>query len=143
TAGVKQWEFSLFGVSFGNPTLGTNNLLYVPGSDGLYAMRTASGLDNSAWPHPLHDAQHTGRATQLPPVPAAPLSLSATMHTRVIDVRLSWPLVVGAAAYEVFRSTDAMVSNAIFLAEVTGQLVYDDKTAVVEQSYTYWVRAKN
>jgi outer membrane protein assembly factor BamB len=38
--GVKQWEYSLYQVAFGGATLGTGNVLYVPGSD-TQALRLA------------------------------------------------------------------------------------------------------
>ena len=76
SAGPEQWHYGGYDISFSDAVLDGNNLLYVPGSDGkLYALRTAAGLDNSAWPHPLHDPQHTGQGRSgpagTPPLPPA------------------------------------------------------------------------
>jgi sugar lactone lactonase YvrE len=141
-AGVKQWEYSIFRGGFGNPTLGANNLLLVPAADGLHALRTSAGMGTSAWPHPLHDPQHTARSTQMPPLPAAPVA-SATLRTRITDVRVSWNSVLAASSYEVFRSDTANSAEAVLLSTVIGQLFYDDKSATPETDYFYWVKAKN
>ncbi|HEX5223273.1 MAG TPA: PQQ-binding-like beta-propeller repeat protein [Verrucomicrobiae bacterium] len=141
-AGAKQWEYSLLRVSFGGATLVTNNTLYVPGSDGMYALRTAAGPDTSAWPHALHDAQCTARADQLPPIPPAPIP-TATFRSRVTDVRISWNSILGASSYQIFRATTANPMDAVLLAEVTGTLLFDDGTAIPEMGYTYWVKARN
>lgn len=141
-AGVKQWEYSIFRGGFGNPTLGSNNLLLVPAADGLHALRTGAGLGTSAWPHPLHDPQHTSRSTQVPPLPAAPVA-DATIRTRITDVRVSWNSVLAASSYEVYRSDTTEATDAVLLASVTGQLFYDDKAAVPETDYFYWVKANN
>ncbi len=142
--GVKQWDFRLLQVTFGRATLGTNNLLYVPASDGkLYALRTAAGLGESAWPHPLHDSQHTARAIQIPAVPGAPTNLLATVRTRVTDVRLAWSSSLRAVSYEVYRSATPNLGEVTLLGSVTGALTYDDKSAIPEFAYTYWVKARN
>jgi sugar lactone lactonase YvrE len=141
-AGVKQWEYSILQGDFGNPTLGSNNLLLVPAADGLHALRTSAGLGTSAWPHPLHDPAHTSRATQTPPLPAAPVA-EATIRTRITDVRVSWNSVLAASSYEVYRSDTTEPADAILLGAVIGQLFYDDKSAVPETDYFYWVKARN
>ena len=144
SAGQTQWTYILNGDTFGDPTLGTNNMLYVPTSNGkLYAFRTAAGLDSTAWPHPFHDPQHTSRATQTPPAPPAPSDVSATLRTRVTDVRVSWSPALGASAYEIFRSVTTNQSDATLLISVTGQSFYDDFSAEPEIAYTYWIRASN
>ena len=143
STGAVQWEYDSTQATFGSPTL-AGNTLYAPGSDGsLYALRTAAGLDTSAWPHPLHDPQHTGRASQALPIPLAPSSVSATLRTRVTDVRVSWATTLSATAYDIFRASTTNVADAVLLGSITGQLFFDDKTAVPETSYTYWVRARN
>lgn len=144
SSGTKLWEFTATSDITGGPVLGTNNTLYAGSSDGtLYAIRTSAGAMNSPWPQTLHDSRRTARATQTPLVPPVPTNLIATVRTRVTDVRLTWTSAVGATAYEVFRSTNNALSNAISLGEVTGQLFFDDQSAVSESPYTYWVQAKN
>lgn len=142
TSNTVLWEYPSLGAGFGDPTLGTNNILLVPAADGLHALRTSAGLGASAWPHPLHDPQHTSRATQMPPAPAAPLA-SATIRTRITDVRVSWNSVLAASSYEIFRAGTTNPAEAVLLASLTGQLSYDDKTAIPETNYSYWVKARN
>lgn len=141
-SGTVQWQFG--SESFGGLTLGPNSALYAPGSDNsLYVLRTSGGLDNSAWPHPLHDPQHTGRSVAAPPMPPAPISVSATVDTRVTDIQVTWSAAVGASSYQVFRSNDTNVADAVLITNITGQLFFDDNTTVPETGYTYWIKASN
>jgi outer membrane protein assembly factor BamB len=143
-AGLKLWEFSVEQVEFGTPVLATNGLAYLGGTDGqIYAVRTEAGLGSSPWPEAAHDPQHTARARQIVPIPGAPDPLSATYLTRITDVRLTWPSVLGAVSYQLFRATTSNLADATPLTEVTGQLAHDDKSAVPGIAYTYWVSAKN
>lgn len=141
-AGVELWAYRIFNNTFGSPTLGTNHLLLVPAGNELHALRTSAGLGTSAWPHPFHDPQHTGRATQAPPLPAAPVA-NATVRTRITDVQVSWNSVLAASSYEVLRSTTTNPADAVLLGPVIGRLSYDDKSAIPETDYFYWVKAKN
>jgi len=144
TNGVTLWGYDLDQGTFGTATMGNGHMLYVPSSNGrLYALRTSAGLSDSAWPHWLHDPQHTVRSTQIPPAPASPDSVNATFRTRITDVRVSWLTSLGATFYDVFRGTTTNASDAELIGSVTGQLFFDDKTADNEKPYTYFVRARN
>ncbi|HKS37484.1 MAG TPA: PQQ-binding-like beta-propeller repeat protein, partial [Verrucomicrobiae bacterium] len=142
-AGVKQWDFNEGGAATGAPTIGNGIVCFGAGDGLVYAVKTAGGPAPSAWPQTRQGPERTGRATQAPPAPAGPSSVNATLRTRVTDVRVSWNSVIGASAYQVFRSATTNVAQAALLGELTGQLFFDDNSAIPETAYTYWIKAKN
>ncbi len=138
------WAYAPADTFIDGPVLGTNAIVYLASASGsVYAVRASEPPQNSAWPQMFHDAQHTARATQLPPGPAAPAGLAASGRTRVTDVRLTWASVIGASSYEIFRGTNGVPSNSVSIGTITGQTYFDDQDVVPERTYSYWLRAKN
>ena len=73
---------------------------------------------------------------------AAPTGVSATTNL-AHHVAVTWNPVAGAASYQVFRSTTDDFSTAVRIATGLTATFFNDTTAVLGDSYFYWVRAKN
>jgi fibronectin type 3 domain-containing protein len=78
-------------------------------------------------------------ATPQPPVPGAPLNLSATVTND--QVQLSWTGSVGATSYQVLRSATA--GTGYGEPRVTAETSFTDATAGRGQTYYYLVKAVN
>ena len=72
----------------------------------------------------------------------APTSVGASDGAYATKVGVTWDVIRGATSYEVFRNT---VDDAASATQVgaTASLIFFDATAVTEQNYFYWVRARN
>src|SRR5262245_5123058 len=73
---------------------------------------------------------------------APPAAISATDGAHPDKVTITWSPVSNAVAYEVFRSVLLDYGTAVSLGNPTAS-PFDDVTAVVGQTYFYWVRAKD
>src|SRR3989441_1689864 len=80
----------------------------------------------------------TGQATTL----SAPTNVTASDVAYVTKVEIEWEAIRGATLYRVFRNTSNDAASAIALGTTT-QGSFFDTTAVVGQTYFYWVRAEN
>ncbi|MCB0182074.1 MAG: hypothetical protein KDI62_27860, partial [Anaerolineae bacterium] len=58
-------------------------------------------------------------------------------------VRVTWNAVSGATGYEVWRYTADSSASATKIAALVTGTSYDDVTAALDQTYYYWVKAKN
>lgn len=67
----------------------------------------------------------------------------ASNGTYVDRVQITWNRVIGATAYEVWRSTANNSSRATRLVSSVTAFGYNDTSAVAGQTYYYWVKAKN
>ena len=74
--------------------------------------------------------------------PGAPAGVSASDGTYTYKVRVQWNSVTGADSYRVFRAT-SLGGTKTALGTWQAGTTYDDMSAVVEQTYYYWVKAKN
>lgn len=74
--------------------------------------------------------------------PAAPTGVSASDGTSCTAVTVSWTASAGASTYSVWRNT---VNNSATSTQIgtAGASPFDDATAVLGQSYFYWVKAGN
>jgi hypothetical protein len=74
---------------------------------------------------------------------ASAVGVTATVRTLVTAVRVSWAVSIGASSYDIFRAGTSNVADATLLASQTGQGFYEDRNAVPEVAYPYWVKARN
>src|SRR5438876_199371 len=80
----------------------------------------------------------TGQATTL----SAPTNVTASDNAYATKVEIEWEAIRGATLYRIFRNTANDSAAAIALGTTT-QGSFFDTTAVVGQTYFYWVRAEN
>lgn len=73
---------------------------------------------------------------------STPTSVGASDGLYATKVGLTWDVIRGATLYEVFRNKVNDLASAN-LVGTTASLIFFDATAVTEQSYFYWVRARN
>lgn len=83
--------------------------------------------------------RRAGNKKQLPP-PDPPTGVLASDGEYKNKVRVKWKASSGAASYSVWRSSSS--GSALLLGE-TKDKSYDDKSAAVDATYYYWVKAKN
>lgn len=74
--------------------------------------------------------------------PAAPTHVAASDNDYSTKVGISWATMRGATLYRIFRNTtnDTVTATDIGTTEAN---YFFDETAVVSQTYFYWVRAEN
>ena len=80
----------------------------------------------------------SGQATTL----SAPTNVTASDNAYATKVEIEWEAIRGATLYRVFRNTANDSASAIPLGTTT-QGSFFDTTAVIGQTYFYWVRAEN
>src|SRR3989440_313298 len=80
----------------------------------------------------------SGQATTL----SAPTNVTASDNAYATKVEIEWEAIRGATLYRVFRNTSNDSASAIALATTT-QGSFFEPTAIVGQTYFYWVRAEN
>jgi uncharacterized repeat protein (TIGR03803 family) len=73
---------------------------------------------------------------------AAPTGVAATTNL-AHHVAVTWNPVAGATTYQIFRSTTDDFSTAVRIATGLTATFFNDTTAVLGDTYFYWVRAKN
>ena len=69
-----------------------------------------------------------------------PREVTATDGLFYDRVRVTWPMVEGATAYQVWRGSGANTNTAVKISDVNA-LGYDDTNAAVGVVYYYWVKA--
>jgi fibronectin type 3 domain-containing protein len=74
--------------------------------------------------------------------PAPPANVVASDGTYCDNVHITWDAVLGATAYEIWRSTGSSSASAVKIADDTSS-PYDDTSAVTGTTYYYWIKAKN
>ena len=74
------------------------------------------------------------------PPPDRPTRVSASEGIYKDKVRVKWKASSGATSYSVWRSSSS--GSALLMGE-TKDKSYDDKSAAVDATYYYWVKAKN
>ena len=79
----------------------------------------------------------SGQATTL----SAPTNVTASDNAYATKVEIEWEAIRGATLYRVFRNTSNDSASAIALGTTT-QGSFFDTTAIVGQTYFYWVRAE-
>lgn len=83
-----------------------------------------------------------GGSTTPPGVLAAPL-ISATDGAYADKIEVTWNSIVGATAYDLYRSSSNNESTAVIIqTDITGSTA-SDSAVVVNHYYYYWVKAKN
>src|SRR5438128_4986289 len=80
----------------------------------------------------------TGQVTTL----SAPTNVTASDNAYATKVEIEWEAIRGATLYRIFRNTANDSASAIAVGTTT-QGSFSDTTAVVGQTYFYWVRAEN
>ncbi len=75
--------------------------------------------------------------------PAMPAGIFASDGTALNMVRVSWSPAVGAASYEVWRSTTNSLGTATRVASNLPSAIFYDLTAIPGVTYYYWVKAVN
>src|SRR5947207_12663013 len=80
----------------------------------------------------------SGQVTTL----SASTNVTASDNAYATKVEIEWEAIRGATLYRVFRNTTNDAASAIALGTTT-QGSFFDTTAVVGQTYFYWVRAEN
>src|SRR5213080_2307881 len=80
----------------------------------------------------------SGQATTL----SAPTNVTASDNAYATKVEIEWEAIRGATLYRIFRNTANDSASAIALGTTT-QGSFFDPTAIVGQTYFYWVRAEN
>ncbi len=83
--------------------------------------------------------RRAGNKKQLPP-PDPPTGVLASDGKYKNKVRVKWKASSGAASYSVWRSSSS--GSALLIGE-TKDKSYDDKSAAVDATYYYWVKARN
>ncbi len=73
---------------------------------------------------------------------SAPTSFGASDGAYATKVGLTWDVIRSATVYEIFRNKLNDPPSASQVG-TTASLIFFDTTAVTEQSYFYWVRARN
>src|SRR5436190_5196338 len=73
---------------------------------------------------------------------SAPTNVTASDNAYATKVEIEWEAIRGATLYRVFRNTSNDSASAIALATTTRGSFFDT-TALVGQTYFYWVRAEN
>jgi fibronectin type 3 domain-containing protein len=81
----------------------------------------------------------SGYASDISP---APTGVSASDGTYCGSVQVSWDLVSGATAYEIWRNTSDSAGSASKIADDSSP-AYDDSSVAVRTTYYYWVKAKS
>jgi len=79
----------------------------------------------------------SGQVTTL----SAPTNVTASDNAYATKVEIEWEAIRGATLYRVFRNTTNDAASAIALGTTT-QGSFFDTTAIVGQTYFYWVRAE-
>src|SRR6266700_1317604 len=80
----------------------------------------------------------TGQTTPL----SAPTNVTASDNAYATKVGINWEAIRGATLYRVFRNTANDSASAIVVGTTT-QGSFFDTTALMGQTYFYWVRAEN
>jgi len=75
--------------------------------------------------------------------PEVPTSVAASDGTYPHMVRVTWAAPAGATSFEVWRGTTSNPASATRIAASLGAVQYDDTSASVGTTYTYWVAAVN
>ena len=82
----------------------------------------------------------------LPAIPAVPAALQASDNTHAGEIYLYWNASTGATAYDIYRDTTGLVTDAVKINSVNSSDVtiytYVDSVAS-GTTYYYWVRARN
>ncbi len=133
--GTVRWSASL-----GSAVRGPISLL----PDGSVLCGTAAGLlvcvegsaplARSGWPKWQGDAANTGNDPAAGTIPPAATGVTATDNG---EIRITWDPVPGARGIQVWRSTNASVSDAVLLSGPR------DRSFVPGTEYRYWVRGTN
>lgn len=75
--------------------------------------------------------------------PATPVGLSVAPAAVTETVRVTWPHVIGASGYEIWRSESSSSSGAMLVGIVRAQSIFFDASATFGVPYFYWVKAIN
>ncbi len=100
----------------------------------LACVEGSAPLARSGWPKWQGDAANTGNDSSAGTIPPAATGLSATDSG---EIRVSWDPVPGARRVEIWRSTNASVSDAVLLPGPR------DRNIIPGTEYRYWIRGTN
>ncbi len=84
-----------------------------------------------------------GYSTAATTVPDAPSDVSASDGAYSDKVRITWPAVIGASGYQIFRNESNDHTDEKSLTEVINARSYDDTWVEQGTTYYYWVIACN
>jgi cytochrome c peroxidase/putative transposon-encoded protein len=73
---------------------------------------------------------------------SAPTGVTASDGNYITKVGINWETIRSATVYQIFRNTTNDPASAVSVG-VTPDSVFFDTTAVIGQTYFYWVRAEN
>ena len=122
---------------YANPNLSTTQLAAL-----LYASATdvhTEGFDNHTG-HGVVDAQAAVAAVILDNKPATPANVRV-MTDGLFDVKITWDIVAGASAYNIYRRLAAADSASAVLLDTVDAGSYIDYSAILGESYIYEVEA--
>ncbi len=85
----------------------------------------------------------TGYIASIINTPSAPTGVSASDGTFKEKVIITWPAVIGASRYEIYRNDNNTHIDEKLLTNSHTTNLYDDTNAEVGTTYYYWVKACN
>jgi len=144
--GAVQWTFEAAGSLGASPAVAGDGTIYCGDASGqFYALSgSTSPLAPGTWARVRRDLRNSASVEELPVVPGAPSGVTASQGEFTDKVTVSWSSVRGASDYELWRGTSGEVGSATKLAgPISGAFQYEDRSAVHEQPYFYFVRAQN
>ena len=74
-------------------------------------------------------------------VPERPARAFPTRGLFIDRVRLVWDAAAGASHYQVYRNTISSIDTATEIASMVNGTLFNDTTALMGESYYYWIRA--
>jgi hypothetical protein len=133
--GTVRWSASLGSAVRGPISLLPNGDVVCGTAAGTLACVEGSApLARSGWPKWQGDAANTGNDPALGTIPPVATGVTATDAG---EIRITWDSVPGARGLQVWRSTNASVSDAVLLPGPR------DRDFVPGTEYRYWVRGTN
>ena len=109
----------------------------VPGTTYYYWTKANNSAGSSTFSN-----GDDGFASLPPPPPDPPASVAASDGTFDSKVRIEWAPVAHTTSYQIYRSLNDDPAGA-FLLSTTPNTLFDDESAVPQQTYYYWIKAAN
>jgi hypothetical protein len=107
----------------------------------VYSIVSSAQPATNGWPLARFDALQDGQKP-VSPQPSAPVFDDTSTGLLLNATRMSWAPVEGAVTYEVWRSTNSNLNDAIPINTNVFAHSFDDRSVDPGTSYHYWLRSR-